>query len=50
MRKEVGRKKGKKGGEKEDSMCEACMSVGLANQVSFGKPIFCPPKACPDLP
>ena len=30
-------------------MCEACMWVGLANQVSFGKPIFCPPKACPDL-
>lgn len=27
---------------KEDSMCRACAWVGLASQVSFGKPTFLP--------
>lgn len=50
MRNEGVGKEERKEGKKEDSMCEACMWVSLANQVSFGKPIFRPPKACPDLP
>ena len=34
---------------KEDSMCRACVWVGLASQVSFGKPTFLPTQSLPRL-
>lgn len=43
-------KRGKERGKKEDSMCGACVWVAWQARSVCGRQLFCPPKACPDLP